>query len=242
YDNKFAQKMIPCLAPPYRVTQARFYVNTNAPIMMSLNADSAGLPGLAPAYEIAPAETIFPAGTGWAIKNYSPPLVIDNSNQFWLIVHWLPSSPASPYIGMDNTIPRDSVSYWYWTEPSNPGWHAWYPYDFMMRVYTEQIQQVSENSNRPLEHFILYKPLPNPFTRAIRIRFNIPEQGMTHLNIYDVAGRLVRKLVNAKLTQGKYNIIWEGTDNEKRLLSSGIYFVKADYGSEVFTEKIILVR
>ncbi|MEO0205522.1 MAG: FlgD immunoglobulin-like domain containing protein, partial [candidate division WOR-3 bacterium] len=242
YDNKFAQKMIPCLAPPYRVTQARFYVNTNAPIMMSLNADSAGLPGLAPAYEIAPAETIFPAGTGWAIKNYSPPLVIDNSNQFWLIVHWLPSSPASPYIGMDNTIPRDSVSYWYWTEPSNPGWHAWYPYDFMMRVYTEQIQQVSENSNRPLEHFILYKPLPNPFTGAIRIRFNIPEQGMTHLNIYDVAGRLVRKLVNAKLTQGKYNIIWEGTDNEKRLLSSGIYFVKADYGSEVFTEKIILVR
>lgn len=123
YDNKFAQKMIPCLPAPFVITNARFYASTSSPMLISLHADSSGLPGLNPNYYIAPPETILPSGTGWAIKTYSPPIVIGNSNPFWLVLHWLPNSPASPYVGMDNTIPRDSVSYWYWTESSNYGWH-----------------------------------------------------------------------------------------------------------------------
>ncbi|MGQ9664096.1 MAG: FlgD immunoglobulin-like domain containing protein [bacterium] len=242
YDNKFAQKMIPCLPPPYKITQARFYSSTAAPIMMSLNADSMGLPGLGVSYHIAPPETIYPAGTGWAVKNYTPEITINNSSQFWFVLHWLPSSPTSPYIGMDNTIPRDSVSYWYWTEASNPGWHAWYPYDFMMRVYTEQIQGTEENHINPAGKFVLYQPGPNPFTEIIHIRFNIPELQTLKLNIYDVTGRMVKSLINGKIAKGEHNIFWNGRDENNRALSSGIYFLKVDYKDEVFTRKIIMIK
>ncbi len=242
YDNKFAQKMVPCLTAPYKITQARFYSSTNAPIMMSLNADSSGLPGLGPSYYIAPPETIYPAGTGWAVKNYTPPYTINNNDQFWLVLHWLPSSPASPYIGMDNTIPRDSVAFWYWTESSNPGWHAWYPYDFMMRVYTEQIQNIAEGDIKTAGKFIFYQPVPNPFTEKIHIRFIIPESRMFKLNIYDITGRMVKSYINEKIEKGEYNLFWDGKDINNRKLSAGVYFVKIDYKNEVFTEKIILVK
>lgn len=242
YDNKFAQKMIPCLTAPYKITQARFYSSTNAPIMMSLNADSSGLPGLGPSYYIAPPETIYPAGTGWAVKIYTPPYTINNNDQFWLVLHWLPSSPASPYIGMDNTIPRDSVAFWYWTESSNPGWHAWYPYDFMMRVYTEQIQNIAEGDIKTAGKFIFYQPVPNPFTEKIHIRFIIPESRMFKLNIYDITGRMVKSLINERIEKGEYNLFWDGRDINNRKLSAGVYFVKIDYKNGVFTEKIILVK
>lgn len=242
YDNKFAQKMVPCLSAPYKITRARFYSSTNAPIMMSLNADSSGVPGLGPSYYIAPPESIYPSGTGWAVKNYTPPYTVNNNNQFWLVLHWLPSSPTSPYIGMDNTIPRDSVAYWYWTEPSNPGWHAWYPYDFMMRVYTEQIQNISEGDIGTAGKFVLYQPVPNPFTEKIHIRFVIPESRMFKLNIYDITGRMVKSLISEKIEKGEYNIFWDGRDINNRQLGAGVYFVKIDYKNEVFTEKIILVK
>ncbi len=242
YDNKFAQKMIPCLSAPYKITQARFYSSTAAPIMISINADSSGLPGLGPAYYIAPAETIYPVGTGWAVKNYSPAITMSTPYQFWFIIHWLPSSPASPYIGMDNTIPRDSVSYWYWTESSNPGWHTWYSYDFMMRVYTEQLQDIADNQVLLPGKFIVWKPIPNPFSQKVILRCNIPEEADLKLNIYDATGRLVKPLTNSKIKKGEHAFVWDGRDFRGKLLSAGIYFAMVDYKNEVFTEKIILVK
>ncbi|MEO0094575.1 MAG: FlgD immunoglobulin-like domain containing protein [candidate division WOR-3 bacterium] len=242
YDNKFAQKMIPCLPAPFIITQARFYASSSAPMLISLHADSSGLPGLSPVFYIAPPETILPSGTGWAVKSYSPPIVVNNSNPFWLVLHWFPNSPTAPYVGMDNATPRDSVSYWYWTEPSNYGWHPWYPYDFMMRVYTDYMPGYFENQKPAGEEFVLYKPFPNPFTNKVNITFNLPTQKEIKLNIYDASGRLMQTLVNGKLEKGRHLIQWNGRDAEDRILSSGVYFLKVDYEKETFTEKILLIR
>ncbi|MEO0227303.1 MAG: FlgD immunoglobulin-like domain containing protein [candidate division WOR-3 bacterium] len=242
YDNKFAQKMIPCLPPPYYILSARFYVSTGAPMIMSLNADSSGLPGLGPSYYMAPPETIYPAGTGWAVKNFSPTITVTNSNPFWLIVHWLSSSPTSPYIGMDNTIPLDSVSYWYWTESSNPGWHPWYPYDFMMRVYTNNAPGIADKKSVSAERFLLYRPFPNPFKSNVWISFNTPGNENVKVSIYDAGGRLIRELVNEHLTMGRYQFKWDGRDNQGNLLGCGVYFVKAQYEDKGFTEKVVFIK
>ncbi len=242
YDNKFAQKMIPCLPAPFVVTQAKFYASGASPMLISLHADSSGLPGLTPPFYIAPPETIFPSGPGWAVKSYSPPVVINNSNPFWLVLHWLSNSPSAPYVGMDNTIPRDSVSYWYWTEPSNYGWRAWYPYDFMMRVYTDYTPGITDNQKTPVDKFILYHPVPNPFTNKVRILFHLPEQKEIKLNVYDATGRMIKSLINGKMEKGRHLIIWNGEDNQNRGVSSGIYFIKADYANKIYTEKVILLK
>jgi hypothetical protein len=241
YENKFAEKLIPCLSPPYYITRARFYVSSADPIAMSLNSDSAGLPGLGPSYYIAPAETIYPGSTGWAVRQYPTPIQIDNPDPFWIVVHWLSSSPYTPYIGMDKTTPLDSLSYWYWSESSNPGWHQWTLYDFMMRVYTTHQEGVETRNTTSPARFIMQPPRPNPFVKQIKISFSIPITGIFKLGVYDVSGRLVTKISDGIKPSGEYSINWDGFDNNSRKVSSGVYFLKADYEKQSLVRKLILI-
>jgi hypothetical protein len=242
YDNKFASRMIPCLPAPYDITWARFYASTNAPIVVSLNADSSGLPGLGASYYIAAPDTITPSGTGWAVDNYNPAISMANNNPFWFVVHWLSTSPSAPYVGMDNNLPRDSMSYWYWTESSSPGWHMWTSYDFMMRVMTALPTGVADNALAPIERFVLFTPAPNPFARSIRIAFNAPRSGAVKMNIYDALGRLVTNLYDGIAAPGMHRVAWQGDDAQHRQLSAGIYFLQVEYEKTLISRKLIMVR
>ena len=94
--------------------------------------------------------------------------------------------------------------------------------------------------SRPAE-FQLYQNYPNPFNPQTTISFALPEAGAVSINIYDINGRLIRKLVNDKYQAGVHTIIFDGTS-----LSSGVYFVHARMTSPnkqaVFTKKIILLK
>ncbi|UCD05730.1 MAG: T9SS type A sorting domain-containing protein [candidate division WOR-3 bacterium] len=240
-DNKFAEKMMPCLSPPYYITQVRFYCSNDSMIAVSLHKDSTSLPGLDPSYYIAAPDTINGAGPGWAIKEYTPPIQVTTGDPFWMVVHWLSGSPTAPYIGMDNTQPLDYLSYWYWTDPSDPGWHAWTTYDFMMRVMTVSEVGIESWDNKSVDRFMLPAPSPNPFVRDLRISFSVPHSGALSISVYDIAGRLVSNIVDRDFSAGEYEIVWNGKDNMERRISSGVYFVRASYGNEVTTRKVILL-
>jgi hypothetical protein len=240
YENKFAVKMLPCLAPPYRIIRARCYLSAASPILYSLNRDSLGLPGLAPAYEIAPPETIYPAGAGWAEQYYS--ILISDPDPFWMIVHWLSSSPTAPYVGMDNTVPRDSASWWYWTEPSNPGWHFYAPYDFMMRVLTVPNLAVEENASSKPHIFWMSQPFPNPGKDFSKLEFTVPHPGELKIAIYDVAGRLVWNFNKTFTRAENSELTWHKVDNLNHSAGSGIYFIKAEFDGNTCQRKVVLIE
>jgi hypothetical protein len=112
----------------------------------------------------------------------------------------------------------------------------------MMRVYTDYYPGVSENKNLEVEKFVLYKPAPNPFVRAIEIKFSIPKQSDIKFKIYDAAGRLVKTLIDGEINKGYHTVVWDGKDEDFRVVSSGIYFVKIDYQNEVYTEKVLFIK
>jgi hypothetical protein len=240
-DNKFAEKMLPCLPPPYYITRVRFYCSSDSMIAVSLHKDSTGLPGLDPSYYIVAPDTISGAGPGWTVKEYTPPIQMTTNDPFWVVVHWLSSSPTAPYIGMDNTQPLDYFSYWYWTDPSDPGWHAWTTYDFMMRVMTVSEVGIESWDNQSVECFTLPAPSPNPFVRDLRICFSVPHDGALSIKVYDIAGRLVADIVDRKFNAGDHEIIWSAKDEIGRRISSGVYFLKTNYENEVTTRKVILL-
>ncbi len=240
-DNKFGQKMLPCLTAPYYVTRVRFYVSSVDPVMISLNKDSLGLPGLNPSYYVAPPETVAATGAGWVSKDYSPPLEMTNNDPFWAVIHWLPTSPSAPYIGMDNTQPLDNFSYWYWTDPQNPGWHQWTQYDFMIRTLTASEVGIEELQNDVLSQFLLLAPAPNPFTENIRVSFSVPRAGKVSIKAYDIVGRVVATLIDKNLDPGAHEVSWNGIDIEGRRVSSGIYFLRAIYESESIARKVIVI-
>ena len=83
---------------------------------------------------------------------------------------------------------------------------------------------------------------PNPFNPVTVIAFGLSEPANVRLQIYDVAGRLVRTLVDENREAGVFNETWEGLDNGGCSIASGVYFYRLIVGDFVQTRKMVLLR
>jgi hypothetical protein len=71
---------------------------------------------------------------------------------------------------------------------------------------------------------------PNPFNTQTKIDFYLADVGyqpaLVQLYIYDVGGRLVRKLIEERRYPGEHSIVWDGKNDSGGTVSSGVYFVR----------------
>jgi len=90
--------------------------------------------------------------------------------------------------------------------------------------------------------FHLYQNHPNPFNPTTTIGFSLDRERTVVLAIYDVSGRLVRTLVNARLSAGTYAEDWDARDQNGRAVATGIYFCSLKAGDKVQTRKAVLLK
>jgi hypothetical protein len=83
---------------------------------------------------------------------------------------------------------------------------------------------------------------PNPFNPETTISFSVPTSGYTTLKIYNLKGEVVRTLVNDVREAGKYNVVWNGTDDRGRTVSSGIYLYRLENNGKKLTGKMLLAK
>jgi hypothetical protein len=83
---------------------------------------------------------------------------------------------------------------------------------------------------------------PDPSRGSCAVDFMVPRPALTRLAIYDVAGRLVKTLVNARMVAGPHTIRWEGTDDSGTRVPSGTYFARISAGGETRTKTIVSLR
>ncbi len=83
---------------------------------------------------------------------------------------------------------------------------------------------------------------PNPFNPATRIEYSLEGQSRVQLAVYDVAGRLVRTLVNGDRPAGSHAATWDGKDLHGAAVASGIYFIRLDTGTQRLVRKAVLTR
>jgi len=83
---------------------------------------------------------------------------------------------------------------------------------------------------------------PNPFNSATEIRFNLPGDSRTSLEIFDIAGRLVKAIDFGHVKAGLHSVRWNGTDNSGAAVSSGVYLIRLASENEVTTHRILLLR
>ena len=83
---------------------------------------------------------------------------------------------------------------------------------------------------------------PNPFNPRTTLRFDLPAAGPARLEVYDVAGRLVRSLVHADLPAGVHDAVWDGTDDAGLGVASGSYVARLSAGGRVATARMALIR
>jgi hypothetical protein len=67
---------------------------------------------------------------------------------------------------------------------------------------------------------------PSPFRDATAVRFELPAPGRVTLRVFDVAGRLVRSLVDGTVAAGPHEVAWDGRRDDGPRAAAGVYFVR----------------
>jgi len=84
---------------------------------------------------------------------------------------------------------------------------------------------------------------PNPFNPQTTISFSLREKSHVSLKIYNVAGALVKTLVNDVRAPGvSYKQQWDGRNNAGQSVSSGVYFYKLVSKNFTQTKKMVLLK
>jgi len=96
----------------------------------------------------------------------------------------------------------------------------------------------------PTTHaYSLSQNYPNPFNPTTTINYTLKEQAQVSLRIFNVAGQLIRNLVEATKTPGEvHTATWDGRNDAGQSVSSGVYFYKLVAGSYVQTKKMVLLK
>lgn len=79
----------------------------------------------------------------------------------------------------------------------------------------------------------LDRPSPNPFTATTRIQYEIPQGGaLAEIAVYDLAGRMIRRLANGRWEAGIHEVAWDGTNSEGTKVRAGVYFLRGRVGEQ----------
>ena len=90
--------------------------------------------------------------------------------------------------------------------------------------------------------FSLHQNYPNPFNPITLLRYDLPNDGLVNITIYDMMGRIVKTLVNGSQTAGFKTIQWNATNNKNEPVPAGLYLYTIQ--TEVFRQakKMVLLK
>ena len=89
---------------------------------------------------------------------------------------------------------------------------------------------------------ILHPNFPNPFNPITTLRYDIPQDGLINITIYDMMGKTVKTLVNSSKTAGYQSIQWNATNDRNEPVSAGLYLYTIQAGEFRQTRKMVLLK
>ena len=99
----------------------------------------------------------------------------------------------------------------------------------------------THQNNMPLQ-YALYQNYPNPFNPVTTLQYDLPEDAMVNITIYDMMGRQVSTLVSSQQTAGYKSIQWNATNDKGAPVSAGLYLYTIQAGDYTQTKKMVLLK
>lgn len=96
-----------------------------------------------------------------------------------------------------------------------------------------------EASTAPLQAFV---SMPNPFSSAVQIDVEARSGGVTALQIFDIQGRLIRRLATQQAEPGRRRVTWDGHDDRGLEMPAGIYLVRILDGKSHEAHRLVKVH
>jgi hypothetical protein len=106
--------------------------------------------------------------------------------------------------------------------------------DLLMKVQTKE---VSYKGSITIDSYDLAQNYPNPFNPSTIIKYQIPEDGVVTLKIYDILGKEVTTLVNEQKSVGKYELNFNASN-----LASGVYIYRIQVNDFTSSRKMMLLK
>ncbi len=89
--------------------------------------------------------------------------------------------------------------------------------------------------------FALHPSYPNPFNPTTTVRYTVAggngSSAQVRIAVFDLLGREVAVLVNERKQAGEYSHVFDATS-----VASGIYLIHAQLGTQLFSQKITLIK
>ena len=96
---------------------------------------------------------------------------------------------------------------------------------------------ITQNGNSVPINYRLYQNYPNPFNPGTQIRFDVMNESLVKIRIYDITGREKAVLLNEIKSPGSYSISFNAGS-----LSSGIYFYTMEAEGYFAAKKMVLIK
>lgn len=94
----------------------------------------------------------------------------------------------------------------------------------------------------PLSHdkgFRVEPAEPNPFRSTTRFSILVPKPGNISVAVFDVNGRVIRRLYEENAAVGRVDLAWDGRDASGLEVPAGLYFVRAVNNKEISSRKLV---
>lgn len=114
-----------------------------------------------------------------------------------------------------------------------------------MRILVGRQSFVESNANGipvvPLE-YALFQNFPNPFNPATSIRYTLSNTSHVKLEIFNTLGQRVKLLVQGSQPIGTHRVEWDGTDDGKKTVASGVYYYRLQANNYTNVKKMTLIK
>jgi hypothetical protein len=100
----------------------------------------------------------------------------------------------------------------------------------------------SVNNLSPTAHTVFPNPEPSPAALQSTLRYRLDSTGEVRLRIYDVTGRLVRRIVDTMRSAGDHTEVWDLRDEQGRPVATGLYFARLEIGPSALQRRIMVIH
>ncbi len=95
----------------------------------------------------------------------------------------------------------------------------------------------------PPSRTALHAAYPNPFNPKTTIRYDLTAAGRVHLTVFDIAGRVVKRLVDGEFVEtGHHSVDWNGLDEAGLDAAAGVYLYRLEAEGRFETRRMTLLK
>lgn len=122
-------------------------------------------------------------------------------------------------------------------------WPNWHP-DEVSAAIDEALADLTSVATPDVVAAVawLALPYPNPANPRATVTLNMPRDADVVVDVLDLQGRRVRRLIGGPLPAGRHHLTWDGTDAAGRAVPSGTYLVWLRSGDREEGRFLSLVR